>query len=78
MREILTLKYDQLTLKALNMWISGPFRRTLAYSSMVYSSALSLLSTGVVWCLTGVLAEVLNAGLAIRALRIKLAFSNFD
>jgi hypothetical protein len=60
------------------MWISGPFRRTLAYSSMVYSSALSLLSTGVVWCLTGVLAEVLNAGLAIRALRIKLAFSNFD
>ena len=73
----ITVMFD-LTLEALNMRIASPFRRTLTYSTVIYSSALSLLSTGVVWCLTGVLAEVLNAGLAIRALRIKLAFSNFD
>ena len=73
----ITVMFD-LTLEALNMRIASPFRRTLAHSTVIYSSTLSLLSTGVVWRLTGVLTEVLNAGFAIWALRIKLAFSNFD
>ena len=60
------------------MRIACPFRWTLAYSTMINSSAFSLLSTGIEWRFARVLAEVLYAGLIIRTFRIKLAFSNFD
>ena len=69
---------DQLTLIALDMWIPSPFRRALAYSTMINSSALSLLPTWVVWCFARVLAEVFNTGFAVRTFRVKLTFSNFD
>ena len=69
---------DQLTLIALDMWIPSPFRRALAYSTMINSSTLSLFSTWVIRGLARVLAEVFNTGLAVRTFRVKLTFSNFD
>ena len=67
-----------LTLEALNVWIATPFRWTLAHSTMINSSAFSLLSTGIEGCCTRILAEVLNTGLTVRTFRVRLAFSNLD